>query len=227
MDIDPGDRIINTQETKRTFGWLPGLFFVLLFLSGLSYMVLDVFRDRIPPYSVPFFKVSPTPFADVYSTLHVAPLSFNLENTKVVTTGLTKLRREPCDLAAIFQVTEAVANAHEERMAANMLEGFAAKCPNGSGNLRRAADFLFQIGDNERAHDLMQNLVQQYPDNANFWYFKGKIEASQHMYDEALISYANTTHLLPQAEVGKWVFTEMAEIYVALQRYCQAIDPTK
>jgi clan AA aspartic protease (TIGR02281 family) len=46
------------------------------------------------------------------------------------------------------------------------------------------------------------------------------------MYDDALVSFTKTISLHhPQATLGEWVFTEMADTYAALHRYCDAMQP--
>jgi tetratricopeptide (TPR) repeat protein len=162
-------------------------------------------------------------FAGVYKKLSMAPLPADLAASSRISPHLAKLATEPCDKKSIFALGEALIVEHEERGAANAYLGFAAACPNGEGEEYRAAQILFQLGDNEKVITIASGLVLISPGIADYRYLRGKAMAGVKRYDEALADYASTIKLSNAPHnLREGVFTEMANIYLSIGKPCEA-----
>ena len=165
----------------------------------------------------------PDPYPAVYQRLGVMPLSARLRASSQISSGLERLAREPCDKRAIFALGEGLLAAHEERRAADAYAGFAAKCPNGDSEQYRAGEILLLLGDNDKAIAIADGLVTRNPGVGAYRYLRGKARAGAKRYAEAVDDYKSTIELMkdPHA-IGDWVFVEMANIYAAMGRACDA-----
>jgi aspartyl protease family protein len=165
----------------------------------------------------------PDTYASVYQRLRMAPLPARLLVSSRISGGLERLVREPCDRAAIFSFGEALLAANEARAAADAYAGFAAGCPNGDGEQYRAAEILFQLGDNEKVIVIADALVTRNPAISGYRYLRGKAHAAAKQYAEAVDDYKSMIELTHNPrDIGDWVFVEMANIYAAMGRPCDA-----
>ncbi len=140
-----------------------------------------------------------------------------------ISSSLAGLAKEPCDKKAIFALQGALVAAHEERIAANALLGFAANCAQNEGEEFLAADIFLRLADHEKVIAITSALIQNNPANANFHYWRGKAMAAAKRYQGALADYASTIELYKNPrDVNERVFVEMANIYVAAGRPCEA-----
>jgi tetratricopeptide (TPR) repeat protein len=162
-------------------------------------------------------------YSAAYKRLGISPLPAKLLASSKISSGLARLAREPCDKAAVFAFGEALLAAHEGRNAANTYLAFAAICPNGEGEQNRAAQILFQLGDSEKVIAITDALVAKNPTIASYRYLRGKALANVKRYADALGDYKSTIELQKNPrDVGEWVFVEMANIYAAMGRPCDA-----
>ncbi len=226
MKLDREDRI--AAPAKSDSGLFLPLALALVVALAIGLCVLPELREaaRRAAYSAAGLAgVSPPPdaFAAAYQRLGLAPLPASLLASSKISAGLEKLTREPCDKEAMFALGEALVAEHESRLAADAYSGFSAACPNGEGDKYRAAQLLLQLGDSERTVALSDSLIEQHPDVANYRYLRGKALFGAKRYADALADYRSTIQLQKNPrDVGEWVFTEMAEIYAALGRPCEA-----
>jgi tetratricopeptide (TPR) repeat protein len=162
-------------------------------------------------------------YSAAYKRMGLQPLSANLLASPKISSSLERLAREPCDKAAVFTLGEALLAAHEGRKAADAYFAFAAMCPNSEGEQNRAAQILFQLGDSEKVIAITDALIATNPTVGSYRYLRGKALANVKRYADAVADYKSTIE--PQKDprdVGEWVFVEMANIYAAMDRPCDA-----
>jgi tetratricopeptide (TPR) repeat protein len=162
-------------------------------------------------------------YSAAYKRLGISPLPAKLLASSKISSGLARLAREPCDKAAIFAFGEALLAAQEGRTAADAYFAFAAACPNSEGEQNRAAQILFQLGDSEKVIAITDALIANNPTIASYRYLRGKALANVKRYAEAVDDYKSTIELQKAPrDVGEWVFVELANIYAAIGRPCNA-----
>ncbi len=226
MKLDREDRIAPPVASETHFFKIASL--IALIVLGLAFLASPELRDhawRTAYSAASLFGVKPPDdeFADLYKRLGIAPLSAGLAASGKISSGLAKLAKEPCDKKAIYALGEALAAAGEEQIAADAYLGFAAACPNGEGEQNRAGQLLLHLGDNERAIAIADALILKSPSVANYRYLRGKALAGAKRYQEALADYASTIELQNnRRDVKEWVFMEMANIYSAIGKPCDA-----
>jgi len=162
-------------------------------------------------------------YAAAYQRLGIPSLSADLLAVNKISSNLALLSREPCDKTAIFGFGEGLVAAREGRKAAEAYFAFAAICPNSEGEQNRAAQILFQLGDSEKVVAITDSLIEKNPTVGSYHYLRGKALANMKRYGKALEDYKSTIELMKNTrDVGEWVFVEMANIYAAIGRPCDA-----
>jgi tetratricopeptide (TPR) repeat protein len=226
MQLDTQDRPVpELKSESRSFG-IAAMAMVVLCVAAATVVVPQA-RDAATGL---FFTIRatlglgpPDPYAVVYGRLGIAPLPANLRASSQISSGLERLAHEPCDKTAIFALGEGLLAAQAPREAADAYAGFAAGCPNGEGEQYRAAEILFQLGDSDKVIAIADGLVTRNPAIAAYRYLRGKARASARRYAEAVEDYKSTIELQKNPrDVGDWVFVEMANIYAAMGRPCDA-----
>jgi tetratricopeptide (TPR) repeat protein len=226
MKLDLEDRIVPATSSHSN------LFMTLALTAFIAAVValiaLPEFRDfaRQEAYaaaSLAGFAPADNGFGAVYKKLGMAPLPAGLAASSKISPNLAKLAEEPCDKKAIFALGEALTADHEERNAANAYAGFAAACPDGEGEQYRAAQILFQLGDSEKVIAMASELILKSPGIPEYRYLRGKALAGLKRYDDALVDYASTIRLEHNpGTLRQAVFTEMANLFLASGRPCEA-----
>jgi tetratricopeptide (TPR) repeat protein len=226
MKLDLEDRIVSaTSSESRPF---LAATLTILVVAGLAFAASPDLRDfaRRKAYAVAsLVGVAPTDdeFAEVYKRLGIAPLPADARASAKISSNLAKLAGEPCDKKAVSALAEALAAGGKERIAANAYLGFSAACPGGESEEYRAAQFLLQLGDNERVISIASALILKNPGVANYRYLRGKAMAGAKRYDEALADYMSTIELQTDPRnLADRVFVEMANIYLATGKPCDA-----
>ncbi len=202
---------------------------VLLFAGAITLALLGfTFHDRATRtfYALEEasgFAPSQQQFAATYRQLGISALPARLFAGDRVASSLTRLAHEACDHQAIGSLASAFASGGEQRLAASALMGFSLSC-HGSENEQAAAGQLFlQLGDAEKALAVANALTSAKPEIANFHYFRGKALVAAGRGAEAVNEYKSTINLSPSPrQVGEWVFLELANLYAALERPCDA-----
>jgi len=226
MKLDAQDRPVPALKSDGRSFWFAALAIVAACVAA-AFAAFPQARDTAK--SVVFaigetFGVRPDDgYSAVYQRLGLAPLPARLLGSSQISSGLARLAREPCDKTAIFAFGEALLAAHEERSAAGAYAGFAAGCPNGDGEQYRAAEILFRLGDTEKVIAIADALVAKNPAAEPYRYLRGKALANAKRYAEAVADYKSTIELQKNPrDIGEWVFVEMANIYAAMGRPCDA-----
>jgi tetratricopeptide (TPR) repeat protein len=162
-------------------------------------------------------------YSAAYRRLGLTPLPAKLLASAKISSSLERLAREPCDKAAVFALGEALLAAQEGRTAADAYFAFAAACPNSEGEQNRAAQILFQLGDSEKVIAITDALIAKNPTIGSYRYLRGKALANVKRYAEAVEDYKSTIELQKDPrDIGEWVFVEMANVYAAMGRPCDA-----
>jgi aspartyl protease family protein len=231
MHLNDEDRFVHSYE--RPSGSRPLLFAALIVVAAavgvaVAFTAVPQFRayvKRVAFVTADAVGIVPPEeqYAAAYQRLGLPHLSAEILASVKISDGLARLGREPCDKTAIFAFGEALLAAHEGRLAAESYFAFAAHCPNGEGEQNRAAQILFNLGDNEKVIEMLDPLVVRNPTIAYYHYLRGKALANVRRYDEAVEDYKSTIELTRNPrDVGEWVFVEMANIYAAVGRPCDA-----
>lgn len=226
MKLDPQDRVVPALKSDRRPLWPAALAIVAACAIGTA--VIPQARDYAKglvfaageALGVNLLGGS---YGVAYQRLGIAPLPARLLASSRISSGVERLAREPCDKTAIFAFGEALLAAHEERRAADAYAGFGASCPNGDGEKFRAAQILFGIGDSDKVIAITSALVDGNPAVVPYRYLRGKALANAKRYPEAVEDYKSSIELQKNPrEIGEWVFVEMANIYAAMNRPCDA-----
>jgi tetratricopeptide (TPR) repeat protein len=226
MQLDREDRI--SPATSSESGVLRIGAFILIVAVGAAFVATPTLRDdaRREVYrAAGLVGIAPTDseFSDVYKRLGIAPLPAGLAASSKISSNLAKLAQEPCNTKAVYALGAALVADGQERIAANAHLGFAAACRNSEGDEYRAAQILLQLGDNEKVITITSGLILKNPVVANYRYLRGKAMAGAKRYADALADYMSTIELQNDPrKVNDRVFIEMANIYLAAGKPCEA-----
>lgn len=227
MQLNPNDRIGGPLRKQWAGGPIVGLIASILLVCGGLYFYRDI--EGLLNYgkqtaASSFNGDRSTDFNPVYQHLGIAPLDANIAYQSDVQVALKRLRAEDCDRNGIFQLSRALEQAGEVRIAAQALEGFAAVCRNTDGELYRAADLYFALGDYDRVVGLGDRLIKASPYNGQIQYLRGQASNAKEQWADALPFYINAIELLGSPKnINATVFTQLANIYDHLGRACDAI----
>jgi tetratricopeptide (TPR) repeat protein len=227
MKLDGQDRTVPELKSDNRLFWCAA---VAIALVGVVAVFAALPQARDSAKGLVFavaeslgVRPSDAGYSAVYQRLGMTPLPARLLASSKISSGLERLAREPCDKKAIFALGEALFAAHEERKAADAYAAFAAGCPNGDGERFRSAEILYLLGDTEKVIAIADALVAQNPAVVPYRYMRGKALASAKRYAEAVGDYKSTIELQKNPrDIGEWVFVEMANIYAAMGRPCDA-----
>jgi|ERR1700730_3784324 len=172
------------------------------------------------------YMPSKVDYAKVYESLGISPLPSSIETLPQIQRRLDQLNREACYRDAIADLAEDLIKVGYPREAATSLRSFVKRCKNSEDLLRIAHTALEIISDYQGALEVADQLVEAYPANGTFRYWRAM--AYEHIGDfpHALIDYMNTIQLAndPRRLVGD-VFYSTSRMYAELGRYCDAITP--
>jgi clan AA aspartic protease (TIGR02281 family) len=165
-------------------------------------------------------------YARVYEQLGISPLPSSIETLPQIQRRLDQLNREACYRDAIAELSENLIKVGYPREAATSLRSFVKRCKNSEGLLRTAHTALESIGDYQGALEVADQLVEAYPANGTFRYWRAMSYEHIRDFPHALIDYINTIQLAndPKRLVGD-VFYNTSRMYAELGRYCDAITP--
>lgn len=228
MKLDAEDRFVPALESDGRWVWYVAMAIVGACVVG-AFAAFPPARDYTKGLVFGVEKpVAVAPAEDgysaVYQRLGIAPLPAKLVASSQISSGLTRLAREPCDKTAIFAFGEALVSAQELRRASDAYAAFAATCPNGDGEQYRAAELLFLLGDTEKVIAVTDALITRNPAIPSYRYLRGRALANAKRYADAVEDYKSTIELYKNPrDVGEWVFVEMANIYATMGRPCDAV----
>jgi tetratricopeptide (TPR) repeat protein len=225
MQLDPLDRIGGATRPMAARGVLIGALTLLGFLV-LAFLLLPELRD----YALRGYAATGLPgaasadrFGALYKKLAVKPLSAAQEVSADLEPKLQRLSQAPCDKTAVYALAEALTKAGASRAAAEIYSGFASSCANSVEVESRAARLYLSLGDYERALELAEKIIEEQPGDSNYHYLRGQAYAALKRYDQALVDYKKTIELFKEPiKLREAVFLEMANIYLALGKPCEA-----
>ena len=223
MKIKPGQRLVPQVPSSN------GSARVWLFAGAMILALLGfAYSDRLTRVFYALEEAaglapSQQQFAATYRQLGVSVLPPRLFAQHRVADSLTRLAHEVCDHQAIRSLANALAAGGEQRLAATALMGFSLSC-HGTENEQAVAGQLFlKLGDSEKALAVANALTSAKPEIANFHYFRGKALIAAGREAEAVNEYRSTIDLSQSPrQVGEWVYLELANLYAALHRPCDA-----
>jgi tetratricopeptide (TPR) repeat protein len=229
MKLDPQDRAVPAYTPDRRSYFVPAALAIVFVACATSLAVFPKARETAKAMvfggsEALGIKLPGSNYGPVYQRLGIEPLPARMLASSRIASGLEKLAHEPCDKTAIFAFSEGLLAASEGRTAANAYAAFAASCPNGEGEQYRAAEILLLIGDTEKAIAITSALIDRSPAVVPYRYLRGKALAGAKRYAEAVEDYKSTIELQKEPRnIGDWVFVEMANIYAAMNRPCDAV----
>ena len=163
-------------------------------------------------------------FAGVYERLGSVPLQ--AARDPFVWLRLQELKREPCDQKSVSDLALMLDKLGYRRQAAEGLFRFVKECGAPLSALHRAADTYMKLTDYPRAVEVADEYVRRAPSNRDAHYLRATALAGTGDHQRALADYSDTIELSQdKARVASRVFTQMAEAYAALKRYCEAVTP--
>ncbi len=224
MQLDPLDRVDATRDRNPAPRLLIGAL-TLLGFSILAFALLPGLRNSaLRGYaSTGLPGATSDRFNALYKRLGVAPLSAAQEVSADLSPKLERLAKAPCDKSGVYALGDALAKAGEARTAAEIYAGFAASCANSVEVESRAARLYLSLGDYEKALSHAGKIIEAQPGDSNYHYLRGQAYAALKRYEEALPDYQKTIELFKEPlKLREGVFIEMANIYLALGKPCDA-----
>jgi tetratricopeptide (TPR) repeat protein len=231
MHIEPEHRLVSPgQRLVPEVGSGDGSGRIVLLLSAAIIVALVgyIFHDRAMRAFYELEELSgmapsQQQFAAIYRQLGISALPPRLFARDRVADSLTRLAREACDHQAIGSLANAFAADGERRLAASALMGFSLACHGCENEQATAGQIFLQLGDADKALAVANALTTAKPEVANFHYFRGKALVAAGRGAEAVNEYKSTIDLSPSPrQVAEWVFLELADLYAALDRPCDA-----
>lgn len=213
--VDPNDRAPVSAEhrSSKRFGPIGiGAFLVLglaaAILGGPGLWATLNGQDR---------------FTGLYAALHMDPLPANLQNRREILPLLEKLQKEQCDDKSASSLGDALATLNEKRTAARFLAGFAGQCPRFNLLLYKSADLYYGLSDYAEARKISDQLVEQWPEIAQFHFLAGQIELGLDLPAEAAAEFQNTIELTPDRHsITQLVFLDMAKTFARFGQACKS-----
>lgn len=167
-------------------------------------------------------------FTSVYEQLGILSLPLNVESESEISKRLEQLSHEPCYREGVIGLAEALIGAGYPREANTSLLSFAKRCGDSEAILRRRHQALLKASDFASALDIANKLVASDPGNATYRYMRAQAYEQLKDYEAALNDYVVTLQLLgPPSRVAGFHFYNIARVYAALGRFCDAITPVE
>jgi clan AA aspartic protease (TIGR02281 family) len=201
------------DSDERGLLWKTIAILAVICLAGAG---LIVFQDKtVPRYD----------FSKLYVRFNIPPLPAEVLDAEMLE-DLNRLGRDPCDNANILSVGKRLVADNERRLAADFYLGASRACGQDQYTEREAAGLYNAVKDYPKALVLFSDLTARLPQNDLDWYNRGKVEAAMNRTDDALVSYQRAIDLTRnKANLGSWVFEEMAALYTTQGRFCDAMSP--
>jgi tetratricopeptide (TPR) repeat protein len=165
-------------------------------------------------------------FLSVYNQLAISALPAAVERQLPIHSRLEQLKREPCYRDAIAGLSDALLEAGFPRESAASLVSFANRCPGSDYLLAGAYQAMMTISDSSRAFRVADRLVNQFPAQSRYRYWRAKAYDDMKEFPRALSDYINAVQLVGDLQsVSGDAFYNISRMYAALGRYCEAITP--
>ncbi len=212
IEIDPEDRILRVAQRKRPIGRVITIISVLMLILGAG---------------IYYWQISSS-YAQVYKQLNIQPLPLTVELQPQINNRLGQLSREPCYRDAILGLSDALLDAGYPRESATSLLAFAGRCGDKDNDaiLTRAYIGFKKISDFSAALQIADQLVNSDPADAQYRYYRGATNEQLRNFSGALTDYIAALQLMGTPnDIDGGQFYDIARMYAALGRYCDAIAP--
>lgn len=164
-------------------------------------------------------------FSSVYERLGALPL--RAARDPYVWLRLEELKREPCDQKSIGDLALALDKLGYRREAAGGLYNFVRNCGAPLSALNQSVDIYLKLTDYAKAVEVADEFVRRAPSDHNARYLRGVALQGAGDLPRALVDYSDAVELFGSEKKGisSRVFLRMAEVYAALDRFCEATAP--
>ncbi|HLX17855.1 MAG TPA: aspartyl protease family protein [Bradyrhizobium sp.] len=164
-------------------------------------------------------------FATVYERLGALPL--RAARDPYVWLRLEELKREPCDQKSIGDLALALDKLGFRREAADGLYKFVLNCGAPLTALHHSIDIYLKLTDYPRAVEVADEFMRRAPSNHDAHYLRGVALQGAGDFQRALVDYADAVELFgaDKRGISSRLFLRMAEVYAALNRFCEATTP--
>jgi aspartyl protease family protein len=164
-------------------------------------------------------------FAGVYERIGVLPLK--AARDPYVWLRLEELKREPCDQKSIGDLALALDKLGYRREAADGLYKFVRNCGAPLSALHQSINIYLKLTDYPKAVEVADDFMRRAPSNHDAHYLRGVALQGAGDFQRALVDYSDAVELYGADKKGisSRVFLRMAEVYAALNRFCEATAP--
>ena len=131
-----------------------------------------------------------------------------------------------CDPRSKIQFLDRIKDKGFVELSARLALEHYEKCAKDARFLELASYNYSDLGNYQKALELSDQLVQYDPASPNYRFERGKSYEGMQRFDKALIDYITTLGLFKKIEnVAAVQFYEIASMYAALNRFCEAATP--
>lgn len=140
--------------------------------------------------------------------------------------AVDELNRERCDQTAIQNLGDALQRVGYRRDAANVHLAFSRACGGHPVSVRRAVNFLLNLGDNDAAVSAADELIALEPFGDNGYYLRALAHDRAGRAQRAIDDYINAIELFgDKTRISNVSYLAMARNHERLGRPCDGIGP--
>lgn len=215
LEIEP--ERIGTVEHTSSFS--PGMFFV--FIVGVVFVLFGSYFAYVSKYQSDSEQIGRT-----FTKLNISVDQFDSAQILKLTPILREYTADYCDPRSKYKLIARVAEAGFLKIAAKLSVDQYEQCAKDIPYLAYASTYYQTLGEYPKALEIINRAIELDPAGPNYRYRRGKIYEALGNYDKALIDQISALDLLgkPQ-EIGAQQFYEIATMYAALKRFCEAATP--
>jgi clan AA aspartic protease (TIGR02281 family) len=164
-------------------------------------------------------------FSSVYERLGALPT--NAARDPYVWLRLEELKREPCDQKSIGDLALMLDKLGFRRQAADGLYRFVKDCGAPLSALHQSINIYLKLTDYPKAVEVADEFMRRAPSNHDAHYLRGVALQGAGDFPRALVDYSDAIELFgaDKRGISSLVFVRMAEVYAALNRFCEATAP--
>lgn len=205
------ERSTDPQENSGSWTFPATIVIGVLVVGGLGYFGYTQFRAA----DAESFKRLNIPMSD-YNDAQIYKLSPIVKDYTA----------DYCDPASKIALVDKVRSAGFVELAARLATDHYNRCAKDARFLMIASDNYTELGQYTKALEITERLIQYDPANYSIRFRRGKIYEAMKRFDKALVDYTSTLALLGRPEhVAVSQFYEIASMYAALGKFCEAATP--
>ncbi len=162
--------------------------------------------------------------SSAYAQLGISPLPLRVQMEPEVSKRLDQLSHEPCYKDGMLGLADALVAAGYPREADMSLLSFARRCGDSDAILLRRHKALLKASDFTNALVVANDLIASDPVKATYRYARAQTYEELKDFESALHDYIVSVQLLgTPSRVAGFHFYDIARMYAALGRFCDAI----